>query len=785
MRIAHRLLAFAVALTAAHAFTASAAIFTYTSASGSTNWSAGTNWAPSAPVSSSTNSLVFSGIQAAGASVVSNNDSGTLVLNGLTFSGTGPGSGNAPTYAISGNALDFRTNGSTAPTMVLTGNGTVKPIFEIASNLVLTNTTAVSMNSNGTATLSGTISGAGGLTKNTGNSTLILTNAGNTFTGNVSVSNGTLQVASIGALGATGTVSVGNGSNAGTFNYAGASESTSIPFALAGSTGGASIQSLSGASLTLTSNMSVTNNGGSKSLTLGGAGNLTLQGTIPDGASTTVTVIKSGAGIVTLSSAASSFSGGVTIQQGSLYVSSIGNSGSNSSLGTSGTISMGSTANAATLRWLGTSDETTNKVFSMAGTTGGLTLTATGAVLTVTSSLSVVGVGNKTLTLASSGGNCGFNFNGLIADGSGSVISVRFNGSGNGTSSLGNASNTFTGGVTIDGNTINKTTTVSVASIGTTGSASPLGTAETIRIGSSGAGSINSLTYTGAGETTNKVIDLAGTVGEARLIQNGSGTLTLSSNLTATGVGAKLLTLSGSGVGRIAGAIVDSSGGATSVTKSGIGTWTLSGVSTYTGATTVNAGGLVLNGSLAVGSNLSVAAAAWLAGTGTVPGTVTTSGTLSPGSGGSGVISLGSLVLTSTSVTAIDVASAGTRGTNYDGVSILNASGLTYGGTMSFAFGASVIAPNTTLDIFSFTGTPSGGFATLVSTGFYAGTWTNNNNGTFTLIKDSDTLTFSESTGDVIVVPEPAVTLVGMAGLVGALAVRRRRRTQAGTSDAP
>jgi hypothetical protein len=148
------------------------------------------------------------------------------------------------------------------------------------------------------------------------------------------------------------------------------------------------------------------------------------------------------------------------------------------------------------------------------------------------------------------------------------------------------------------------------------------------------------------------------------------------------------------------------------------------------------------------------------------------------------VISLGSLVLTSTSVTAIDVASAGTRGTNYDGVSILNASGLTYGGTMSFAFGASVIAPNTTLDIFSFTGTPSGGFATLVSTGFYAGTWTNNNNGTFTLIKDSDTLTFSESTGDVIVVPEPAVTLVGMAGLVGALAVRRRRLTRAGTSDA-
>ena len=781
MRIPYRLLGAVFVGAASLPLAASAAIFTYTASSGVNNWSTATGW-NTTPVSATDTSLLFAPNLASGVvSTSTNNIVGSFQLNSLTFTGTGAGT--APTFTIAGSPLDFRTNNGTAPTMVLTGSG-VKPIFEIANNLVLTNTTAVSMNSSGTATLSGTISGAGGLTKNTGNSTLILTNAGNTFTGNLSVSNGTLQVASVGARGATGTGSVGNGSNAGTFNYAGASESTSIPVALAGSTGGASIQSRSGASLTLNTNLSVTNTGGSKSLTLGGAGNLTLQGTIPDGASTTVTVIKSGAGIVTLSSAASSFSGGVTIQQGSLYVSSIGNSGSNSSLGTAGTISMGSTSNSATLRWLGTSDETTNKVFAMTGTTGGLTLTATGAVLTVTSGLSVVGAGNKTLTLASSGGNCGFNFNGLIADGAGSVISVRFNGSGSGANSLGNASNTFSGGVTIDGNTANKTTTVSVASIGTTGSASPLGTSGNIKLGSTTATSINSLTYTGAGETTDKVIDLAGTVGEARLVQNGSGTLTLSSNLTASGVGAKLLTLSGSGAGRIAGAIVDSSAGTTSVTKSGSGTWTFSGVSTYTGTTTVNAGGLVLNGSLAVGSNLSVAAAAWLAGSGTAPGTVTVSGTLSPGNS-PGVITLGSLVLTSTSVTAIEVASAGTRGTNYDGVSILNASGLTYGGTMSFAFGGSAIAPNTTLDIFSFTGTPSGGFDTLVSTGFYAGTWTNNNNGTLTLIKDSDTLTFSENTGDVIVVPEPAVTLVGMAGLVGALAVRRRRLTRAGTSDAP
>jgi len=225
------------------------------------------------------------------------------------------------------------------------------------------------------------------------------------------------------------------------------------------------------------------------------------------------------------------------------------------------------------------------------------------------------------------------------------------------------------------------------------------------------------------------------------------------------------------------GSIANPNGGSNTLglLKKGAGALTLSGNNTYTGPTTVNVGGLVLNGSLAVGSNLSVAAAAWLGGTGTAPGIVTVGGTLSPGNS-PGVITLGSLVLTSTSVTAIEVASAGTRGTAYDGVTILDASGLTYGGTMSFAFDSSAIADNTTLDIFSFTGSAAGDFASLVSTGFYAGTWTNNNDGTFTIAKDSQTLTFTESTGDIIVVPEPGTALLGVIGALAALASRRGMR---------
>lgn len=784
MRIVHRLLALALAVAASQPLAASAATITWTNGNSTTaSWTTGSNWASGvAPTSGPSTSLYFAATQAASAATISNNDvSGTFQLSGLTFSGTGPASGAAPTFTISGNPLDFVSSGTATLTVQPAAAATAsKPALSIASNILID---AVALKVDG----------------NNSNSNLF------TLTGTIS---------------GTGMLAIRNGNGTGGTYY-------TTP--QAGSSGGLS--------------------------------------------------------------PSNSYSGGFWFQQGLLNTGTspisdvVGMTGQNSMLGSAGSVILGSGTSFGSIRFNSPATSgSTDRTIIVGGTAGATITMAPSAAVTFGMGAITSGTGGeRSMTLATSGAQtANYDVGGLVSNGTdGSVLSLRFNGSGNGTLYLRGAANSFSGGVSISGNTSGKTYVVSVAKVGNSGTTSPLGTSGTISIGGATAGT-NMLTWTGtAAETTDKVVNLASTVSAnvAAINNTGSGLLKFTSDVVSSGASAKNFNFYGTGTTEFAGRIVDNSvanttgirkgdagvlilsgsntftgltdinngtlqfannslnntsgirwssstgvlqwgtgntqdispkiqmtagnwaivdtngnnvtfatsiGGTTSASfnKRGLGTLTLSASNSWTGSTVVDAGGLVLNGSLAVGSNLSVAAAAWLAGSGTVPGTVTVSGTLSPGNS-PGVITLGSLVLTSTSVTAIEVASAGTRGSDYDGVSILNASGLTYGGTMSFAFGGSAIAPNTTLDIFSFTGTPSGGFDTLVSTGFYAGTWTNNNNGTFTLVKDSDTLTFSQSTGDVIVVPEPAVTLVGISGLVATLALRRQRLTRASTSDAP
>ena len=139
------------------------------------------------------------------------------------------------------------------------------------------------------------------------------------------------------------------------------------------------------------------------------------------------------------------------------------------------------------------------------------------------------------------------------------------------------------------------------------------------------------LVYTGPGETTDRVIKLAGTTGGAVLSQNGtpvglattrgtSGLLKFTSDILIPGSGAgdnrktltltqtpSLLTGPSPGGGEISGSIGDSLTGnagqrATSITKAGPGKWTLSGPNTYSGATKVQAGILALTRPDALGT---------------------------------------------------------------------------------------------------------------------------------------------------------------------------------------
>ena len=149
---------------------------------------------------------------------------------------------------------------------------------------------------------------------------------------------------------------------------------------------------------------------------------------------------------------------------------------------------------------------------------------------------------------------------------------------------------------------------LSVAGIGNTGNNSYLGKASTINIGGSAADSTAMLKYTGAGEISDKVINMAGARGNAGIDQSGTGLLKFANNLTATGSGNKSFVLSGSttGTGEIGGAIVNGATGSTGLKKEGSGTWTLSGTNTYSGATEVLDGALVLSNTYALPSSNSV-----------------------------------------------------------------------------------------------------------------------------------------------------------------------------------
>jgi autotransporter-associated beta strand protein len=437
------------------------------------------------------------------------------------------------------------------------------------------------------AALGNTGQGALGLTK-VGSNTLTLT-ANNTYTGNTTISGGTLQVGAGSTSGALGSGAVVNNA-ALVFNR---SDNITVANNISGT-----------GSLAQNASSILTLNGTN---TYSGLTNISGNGVIDVGTISN-NAIPSGSGILLGSSTSNSGISGILQGNGNLIRSLSGSvtPGSGQISGAAGgfaarggqlTITFGNNASTELALSTGGYAFGNNFVFGSS--------TADSKVL-LQNNINLNSSAPRTITVNSGvGGDAATSveFSGVIRNSASTGI-AQINKNGDGMLILSNASNSFNGSVSINNGTVSVNRINSVG-----GGNSVLGSAATAAEGTIALGSTTStgrLLYTGSGDTTDRVINLQGTTGGGIIDQSGLGTLKFTSNFTATGSGSKTLTLQGStaGIGEISGAVVNNSAAnTTSLTKNGTGTWVLSGVNTYTGATTINAGTLsiatITNGGVA------------------------------------------------------------------------------------------------------------------------------------------------------------------------------------------
>lgn len=316
-------------------------------------------------------------------------------------------------------------------------------------------------------------------------------------------------------------------------------------------------------------------------------------------------VIKKGSsyalGIVRFTCDTNDYTGDFSVEFGNTEFTSVANIGVPSSLGAGTNIILGNNNSAGMLRYIGTNTScSTTRPLNWTATTGGYTLDASGG-----------GVGSST-----SAYTIAYLNSGAIKSGSGSV-GLTLQGSNNGTNTLAQVlndsggtttlkktgygqwvvtgANIYSGATTIQQGTLTVNT---INSVSGGAASSSLGHPTTVANGTIAVGSTwmtGILNYTGPGETSDRVINLAGTTGGATLMQSGSGPLKFTSNLTSTGAGAKMLTLSGSaaGTGQLAGIVSDNSSvNTTALVKTGTGTWVLSAANTFSGGTVISGGTL-------------------------------------------------------------------------------------------------------------------------------------------------------------------------------------------------
>ncbi|MBX3741262.1 MAG: autotransporter-associated beta strand repeat-containing protein [Akkermansiaceae bacterium] len=421
---------------------------------------------------------------------------------------------------------------------------------------------------------------------------------------------------------------------------------------------------------------------GPQTLTIGGSGNTTLGSSLSNGGGV-VSLTKTGTG--TLEMASSSYTGVTTISGGTLR-GTIGNGGANSGVGASGAASENLVFDGGTFDWAGSAHTGINRGFTLnsnGGTirndtgfgfrfdgkvtgSGGLTKTGSGSLALVNTTNDYAGItriveGNISARIAAALGasTAGNAANGTIIESAGTLILDPDGASGAG------ANVTFTEHLTLRGGTLSNNTRNNNWSGGIVLEANSIlaSTSGTLTVNSviAQSGGTYGITKTGSGTVsltsnntfTGVVTISAGTLVVGSLAAGGSASplgaaSSASSNILLDGgtlafngvdgfnrgmtlVSGKTSGLSSTGTFRIDGAVV----GAGNLNKTGTGTIAFTNAAnSYSGVTNVNAGILSIRKGAGTGGNSTLGTS-----TGTADGTVINSGgtlQFDPGAGTGG-----------------------------------------------------------------------------------------------------------------------------------------------------
>lgn len=573
---------------------------------GTGNWSSNLNpgWNGTGVPDAAGATANFNGVISANSIITIDGASGTKRTIGvLNIGNASSGIFTFTVAASSGNALIFDGNGSNAQVnhtagTSSTGDKISAPIL-LNSNLDINNaattnftisTGGISANTAGTKTITNVSSGSGLVTisasigdgngtvainQNSATSQLTLSSS-NSYSGGTTISSGTLQVSAANALGTTGNITFSGG----TLNYGtGITDDYSARIKNSNS---AIIINAGANTNTVTFNNSIdsSNTGG---LSKVGNGTLILNHSNAYSGTTSVSL-----GTLVLG-AANAAPGNVTVGIGSnsalLDINNAAAVGSNNiSINANGSID--NTSGAPVILGSGAT-VTMNANFTFVGSNN-LSVTSSSTLGTGSGSARVITVSGSTLTVGGNFGD-GTTAKNITKSGTGTLVLAGFN--------------TYDGATTVNGGTLE------IKSLSDGGVASGIGAAAssasnlvfeggTLRYAGTGAQSSNRLfDVQDAGGT----LDASGATPADTMTFSGTGTLRATGTVTT----ARTLTLTGSNTGAntLAPSIIDPTSATTSLAKTGVGSWVLTGTSTYSGGTTISGGTLFANTSVSGASS--------------------------------------------------------------------------------------------------------------------------------------------------------------------------------------